>query len=740
VYAGVGDWKNYTSMKSVRGVAFDGKRIWAATNGGLFSFNTADSTFQKITNIEGLSTIDLSAIAVDSKGRVWTGALSGSIDIYNPSTNTWQHISYIETASGKTQKGIYKFYFVGDSVYIATDFGVSVFSIQRFEFKDTYGKLGTFPSPIRANSVIIHGDRIWIATPNGIASANMRSVNLAEPGAWTNYQLSGGLSSNPVNALGVYAGKLYAGTDAGLLVFTGTAWEKLGGDLQDEKIIDITYDINNNFYVATKRSLYQMSGNGTLPKVGTDLPYAISSVVLLSGISTDVWVGLDGGGIAHWNALQANWDMKFPNSPNSNLFVSIAVDNQGVLWAASGKDGGGRGFYSFDGTKWTNYSVENYPELRFNDYHKVTVGCNNSKWVSSWGRGVVLIKSDGTLKRFDQTNSGLAGIPNYPDWVVVGGVACDSKGSTWIVNYMNARNFTFAVMNSDSTWTSYRNGAVQGVAQFADVVIDAFGTKWVTPYLPAPPSPKGLFYFNEIFRLPNTSDGWGYLTNADGLESENVTTVAVDRTGDIWVGTDLGLNIIPVPQDPKGNKALPACLSSRCYIYGQYVNTIAVDALNNKWVGTKTSGVWVLSPDGTTLLAQYNTSNSPLLDNDIKSIAIDNNKGIVYFGTDKGLSSLQTTSIAPKQSFNTLSISPNPFLVPSTTLLTIDGLVENSSIKVLAVDGKVVKEFVSPGGRIAFWDGMDSHGKLVSSGIYIVVAYSEDGNQITTGKVAVIRR
>lgn len=732
VHAGVGDWKNYTSMKSVRGITLEGKRMWAATSGGLFGFDTVDSTFRKITNIEGLTTADLSAVGVDANGSLWIGAMSGSIDVYSVSANTWQHISDISTASGKTKKGIYRFYFVGDSVFIATDFGVSVFSQQRFEFEDSYEKLGTFSSPTRANSVIVYDGRIWIATAQGIASASTRSLNLKDPAAWTNYLASSGLPSNSVNALGLYAGRLYAGTDAGLSIFTGTTWESVSGDLLGTKVVDII-----GFYVATTHGLYQMSSGGALTKVGTDLPYTISSVAVAS---TEVWIGLDGGGIAHWNAQQAKWDMKLPNSPNSNLFASIAVDNRGVLWAASGKDGAGQGFYSFDGTTWTNYSVADYPLLRSNDYHKVAIGCDNSKWICSWGKGVVLIKNDSTLTRFDQTNAGLAGIPNAPEFVVVSGAACDSKGNTWIVNYMNAANITLAVMKSDSTWTSYTDRTVQGSAQFADVAVDGLGTKWITPYLPAAPSPKGLYYFNEVYRLPDaTDDGWGYLGKADGLESDNVTTVVVDRTGDIWVGTDAGISIISNVRDPKKG-VLTACHSTRCNVSGQYINTIAVDALNNKWVGTKTSGVWVLSSDGTTVLAQYNTSNSPLLDNDIKSIAIDHDKGIVYFGTDKGLSGLQTAYYTPKQSFSSLFISPNPFFLPSTSSLSIDGLVEESSIKVLAIDGKVITEFASPGGRVAFWDGTDSRGKLVSSGVYLVVAYSADGNQITTAKVAVIRR
>jgi len=224
------------------------------------------------------------------------------------------------------------------------------------------------------------------------------------------------------------------------------------------------------------------------------------------------------------------------------------------------------------------------------------------------------------------------------------------------------------------------------------------------------------------------------LTTADGLSSDNITDLLVDEDGQVWVGTDLGLNIILNPRSPKGN-------IRRVFIAReQYVNDIAVDPLGNKWVGTK-EGVFVLSTDGTQLLNQYSVSNTDgkLISDDVRAIAFDDRRGIVYFGTENGLSSLTTTAMAPLETFVELSLYPNPFRLPRDQLLNIDGLVRNSGIKILSIDGRLVREFASPGGRIAFWDGRDAAGTFVSSGIYLVVAISENGEEVTRGKVAVVR-
>ena len=36
----------------------------------------------------------------------------------------------------------------------------------------------------------------------------------------------------------------------------------------------------------------------------------------------------------------------------------------------------------------------------------------------------------------------------------------------------------------------------------------------------------------------------GYLTTSDGLNTNTITSLIVDRRGDIWVGTSLGVNVI----------------------------------------------------------------------------------------------------------------------------------------------------------------------------------------------------
>jgi flagellar hook assembly protein FlgD len=72
--------------------------------------------------------------------------------------------------------------------------------------------------------------------------------------------------------------------------------------------------------------------------------------------------------------------------------------------------------------------------------------------------------------------------------------------------------------------------------------------------------------------------------------------------------------------------------------------------------------------------------------------------------------------------------------------LTINNLVSNSTIKILTVNGMLMTEFAAQGAGRAFWDGRDSQGAYVPSGVYYIVAFTENGNQVANGKVAVVRK
>jgi hypothetical protein len=369
----------------------------------------------------------------------------------------------------------------------------------------------------------------------------------------------------------------------------------------------------------------------------------------------------------------------------------------------------------------------------------VSTGSNGRMWISSWGRGVIEIVSD-TIRRIINSTTIpklMGAVPSDPSFVVAGSVAEGADATEWVVARSAVDGNYIAHLVSESTFVYYTNSLTPTEGEFTAMVIDENGTKWLANAEPFNKPGSGLYYFNEQKIIPGTelTGGWGLVTDSDGLPNMTVLSLAVDRDGEVWVGTDLGVMIITDPFYPKQRNIRSFPLRE------QIIQAIAVDGVNNKWIGTK-EGIFLVSPDGTQLLSQYTVTSTggKLLSNDVRALAINQKNGILYVGTEKGLSILGIAPVGTERSYSTLDVAPNPFFPPQHQMLVIRNLVPESSIKILSVDGSVVSEFRAQGGGRAFWDGRDRNGELVSTGVYFVVAYADDGNQIITQKVAVVRQ
>jgi ligand-binding sensor domain-containing protein len=118
-FGGIGEWKTYTSKHEIRGIAADKNNatLWAATSGGMFSYDFAVGSFQEFATSEGLQTIDLTAIAVDTYGSVWAGSSNGIIHVYTPLARSWKIISDLYLFNS-TNKRINSFISINDTMFI----------------------------------------------------------------------------------------------------------------------------------------------------------------------------------------------------------------------------------------------------------------------------------------------------------------------------------------------------------------------------------------------------------------------------------------------------------------------------------------------------------------------------------------------------------------------------------------------------------------------------------------------
>ncbi len=741
-------WNIYTSLRETKGISLGNNLVWAATSGGLFNFDPAStSSIKKYTSLEGLRSNELTAVTTGSNGLVWAGAFDGSISVLNTAENTWRQITDINSST-EPSKRINAFYEYNSRMYFATEFCIVKFNIAQFQFVDQpYTRFGNLPANSPVYDIAVINDTIWAATKNGIAYANI-NLNLPIASNWSAFVTGNSvMKNNKTNCIAYFDSKVFMGTDSGLVYYQNGSLNTYAPLVNGIPFVDPVYRMTvsgSTMYFSAFSYDGSNKGNFRIFRVNTN---NINSAELIeSGTEVnslkvnsggDLLIGTVNNGVNLYRNNTNNY--VFPNGPFSNLQSSLTVDKGSNLWSVSGSLGDWTprsGIYKYNTTSWDNFTYAEDPVLGGGCCGWVNVypDIHGNMWVAGWGNGLLKINGN-DLTRYNESNSILGNLGQ--DFVLTYGIDEDNAGNLWVLN-----NFVPNSIVNFTQQVSYPPPFGNTSNFFTTLAIDNFNTKWMTLH-PIEGNVRGLMYFNEGSSPTGALIGYSQL----GSDVGQVNQVVTDKSGEVWVATNNGVIVIPNPEQVINNPgSVPTLFKMRIIENGistpltANVLSIAVDALNNKWLGTISDGVIYVSPDGSTLLKRFNMANSYLLDNKIISIATDNETGRVYFGTEKGLVSYNTIAVNPLAECDQIKVGPNPFVIPSGSQLRIDGLVEESTVKILSISGTLVAEFETPGGRIANWDGRDQNGNYVSSGIYIIAGYNKDGSKVCKGKVAIVRQ
>ncbi|NWF88641.1 MAG: hypothetical protein HXY50_04170 [Ignavibacteriaceae bacterium] len=241
------NWQNHTDMKQINSIYALNGGVWAASNGGGFYYNHSLDSFQKLTKTDGLYSTSLTAICEDQYGQIWFGSSNGSINIFNPATNSVQTVLDIYN-SDRVNKQVNELRASGDTIFVSTEFGLSLMNAKSFTFYDTYYKFGNLSSNIRVVSSF-KKNLIYAATEFGIAIQKEGASNLSAPESWSIYNTSNGLPSNLIRKVNIFNDTLIAATDKGLSMFNGNTWQTFIPSLSGVGIVDILVS-NDSLFIS----------------------------------------------------------------------------------------------------------------------------------------------------------------------------------------------------------------------------------------------------------------------------------------------------------------------------------------------------------------------------------------------------------------------------------------------------------------------------------------------------------
>jgi len=717
----------YSYLKVLNTQAVDDK-IFAQSENALFIYDTTSGEIEKISSINGLSGDRISNFYYHPDlHKLFVFHEGGFIEIIDEQKKLTKipDLSY-NSFIPNDRKLLNDFFVQGNQIYMATGYGISVFDLENNEFGDTY-YTGTNAGFEKVNDIEILDNKIYAATVNGLKTA-LVDDNLIDYNVW---QIIDNKNFSEIEKIDnqllcVYYNQIYKLSDDQLTEIIST----------DTNITNLK--INDYINIIMPQQVMVYNHSYIQEQIYTSDIFEDEKFYTAIDFGNNIYIGTKKHGLLKTGIAQQNFEEIHPDSPLSNhVFAVDALDNH--CWIVYGDHKQfnpyplyREGVSSYQDGKWINIP---YKEFNVSDFSFVKINPTNRNevYIASPKNGLFRLKNNQIDAYFNEFNSPLQ---NYADnGVRVFAMNFDSQNNLWVTQRSRP---ALLKLKPDDTWESISLYSIlrdiSDYHGFDELSIDKDDNVWL-----------GTEYFGVIGYNPQTRQ---IIANKNGIEPASYTYITgmdIDKDNTMWVGNQYGLRIMPDPQKMFDNPSAtfqPIKINYenevQLLMEGQNIVSINVDGSNNKWIATLGSGVYYVSEDGDETIYHFTKENSPLPSNDIYDIAIDGTTGIVYFASLSGLTAFKASATEAGENMNDVYAFPNPVHLNMHTNVTIRGLVENVSVKIVDVEGNLVFETISKGGSVN-WD-LTAFGKYqVASGVYVALISNKDGSQTQTTKILVIK-
>ncbi|QIA06393.1 type IX secretion system anionic LPS delivery protein PorZ [Draconibacterium halophilum] len=747
-----GSWHDYLSYNNASKIAVSPNKVYCLTEGGLFYYDLEDNSVNKFGDAIQLSDFGVKTIAYNDQNEVLVIAYENSnIDLLYDNGEV-VNLSDIKRKTIVGNKVINNICFSGNEAYLACGFGIVVLNLERQEVKDTY-YIGDGGSSLVVNDVETDNNSIFAATNQGIYRADKNEPNLANFANWIHVD-DIPRADDVFNHLVNHAGNIIANYAAGewyldeMYILTNSTWEAYNSSIR------YAFDIQSNgeyLTIASRSAVFIIDNNHS--QIGRIDNYAFNNGTeedvnpRSAGISADgsVWIADNNEVLVRY--YNESFEQTLPPGPiNNDMFFVGAFNSE--IWMTPGSTTGFIRplFQRYNNNGWTYFTEETHPELEgFHNILAIEVDPRdpNHFFAASWGGGLLEYRNDELVERYYNLNSPLeTALPEQPNepYTRVGGMSFDSEGNLWITNAECAHNLHKLSPTGD--WESFELPEIANSRNVTTIIVNENEDKWMlVPGHDAYVVNRNGDQKRRLFVTTYFSNGTDEITT----RMNDVFAIAEDQEGAIWIGSSKGVAVYSNPSRIWNSETFYATqpgldLNDGIYhplLETETVTAIAVDGANRKWLGTKNSGVFLVSETGEAEVEHFTTENSPLLSNNILSIAINEKNGEVFLGTDKGLISYQGEATGGADTYSDVYVYPNPVRETYDGPVTIAGLIENTDVKITDITGNLVYKTTSFGGQ-AVWDGNNLNGNRVKTGVYLVFCNDENGEETHITKILFI--
>ncbi|MBV6426247.1 MAG: hypothetical protein KIPDCIKN_00758 [Haliscomenobacter sp.] len=735
---GIGQWRSLLPYRSGPYVAQSAGKIFYATELSLLTLDKTDLSSSFLTRELGLSHTGIRLIRYNPLVKALIVVYNNSVIDVIPDEGKIVTLNQVQNFKNFIgDKELFDVYSAPDStVYLAGNYGLSRLNLKKGEFIFT-----TFTG-LDVRSAVVFEGYLYAATEAGIYRI---AENASNPENFGNWEFLGAAQGFPASysttAMVLYKGQLYLDINQAIYRLEGGKpvffFQKTGYALK-------FLSAEGPHLLAGYRCASSGCANGTVlyftpAGLGGEVDGSCCGQpnYALEDSQGRVWFGDNFRGFRYLNTIgNSRCNLLTFDSPYSSSNRELVV-SQKQLWVAAGGVNQtfsylflDHGFSSYIDGQWTIYNRGTRQELKGEnpndpdddlfDIMTIAVHPGNGKvYAGSFFEGLLELE-DGKMRLFNEKNSTLNNAVGDSQRTRISGLAFDKDNRLWVSNHLADR--PISVLLPDGAWKSFKPSCSE--TQIHQIGIDGNGFKWFVSNA----SNTGLLVFDEGKLDDPNDDRCRLITqNNSNLPTNIVNCLAVDLEGDVWVGTSEGIvifecgNSVFEPERCQGTLRVVEQEDGFLdyLLITEEVRTIAVDGGNRKWVGTQ-NGIFVLSPSGKQLVARFTTANAPLLDNRINDIAIDQEAGLVYIGTESGITSYQGDAIAGDQiHLAKADVYPNPVAPDYEGPVAIRGLSRDAEVKITDIRGRLVFETKALGGQ-AIWNARDYQGNRVRSGVYLV--------------------
>ncbi len=723
----IGAWRIHAAYGSMQTVVVAQNRVYAGAPGSFFAYETDSRQATPLSKLDGFSGTAVSRLAYEPQTQTLVVAYNnGTIDFLQ-NNNLFTISDVANQNSISTGKQTSHILLQGRMAYLAYDFGVVVLDLDKRRIRETYRNLGGGSSTLRISGTAISGNRIFLATGQGVLVAPL-SANLQDFNNWRTVPQTEGVPSGAARHVASHAGQVYAAfASQGVFRLEGNRWQQVA-DLPAEPVL---------FFKESRQKLL-IGYRNKIVSFENAKPATLTHPLIQSPQEAEydaagkLWIADAANGLV--SDAEGGFQAYAPNGTATNIFQRLARWQNDVVALPGGYASNfvprrdSSGFSVFTANGWQNsifgnnqtpLGIPNITDLLSAVYNPVA----QEFYVGSFGGGLLVRKSGGAWQPVREPNA-------PPANARITGLAAGADGTLWVATYGAAPGqASLYVRTPEGAWRGFTFGNFTA-RQPLSLLLDDNSYAWM------PLAAGGIWVFdaaNNRGKLLTTASGQG------GLPDSRVYALAKDAQGQIWAGTGRGAAYFFNASEVFGNQPIDAItpvFEGRQLLRDEAVTALRVDGGNRKWFGTR-NGAWLFDADVVRQLAHFTIRNTPLLSDNIIDLEIQPVTGEVFFATDAGLVSYRGAATEATPEHGNVQVFPNPVRPGFEGIVGISGLAANCTVKITDAAGRLVFQTRANGGT-ATWNVRDYRNRRAASGVYLIFSSSDDGTEKFVAKMAVV--